>query len=169
MRGAVPDPFRDCQPVGIIPAHAGSRVYQSLCLSCHRDHPRACGEQSGYRGNGETRPGSSPRMRGAGKSACKAYIDVGIIPAHAGSSRWGSWSHRWAWDHPRACGEQTPIEVLVTKGEGSSPRMRGAACTPPVLSNGIGIIPAHAGSSSRAYTTIGTSRDHPRACGEQHL
>ena len=45
VRGAVPDPLRDCEPVGIIPARAGSSLREVRHTSLMRDHPRACGEQ----------------------------------------------------------------------------------------------------------------------------
>lgn len=50
---------------------------------------------------------------------------------------------------------------------GSPPRMRGAAIDVPKASIAPRIIPARAGSSSNRSMTIGTSRDHPRVCGEQ--
>ena len=49
----------------------------------------------------------------------------------------------------------------------SPPRMRGAAIDVPKASIAPRIIPARAGSSSNRSMTIGTSRDHPRVCGEQ--
>ena len=49
---------------------------------------------------------------------------------------------------------------------GSSPRMRGAPA--PVLGKGLknGIIPADAGSTTRASAPSAPVRDHPRGCGE---
>ena len=51
------------------------------------DHPRACGEQSALTERSVTSPGSSPRVRGAVIELCRRGVQVGIIPARAGSSR----------------------------------------------------------------------------------
>ena len=52
---------------------------------------------------------------------------------------------------------------------GSSPRVRGAVGPLTVEVQALGIIPARAGSSSRKSASSSTTRDHPRACGEQAL
>ena len=49
---------------------------------------------------------------------------------------------------------------------GSSPRVRGALFPFDFRLTQIGIIPACAGSTSRASTTSTPTRDHPRVCGE---
>ena len=132
---------------GIIPAHAGSSSRVPWIPGETRDHPRACGEQYFCLRVCDIDTGSSPRMRGAEPIDLRAVGEVGIIPAHAGSSarctHWG----RACRDHPRACGEQ---------------RLR-----LPVHGHGQGIIPAHAGSRRRGQTRQQRVWDHPRACGEQ--
>ena len=50
---------------------------------------------------------------------------------------------------------------------GSSLRVRGAASIVGGALQGVGIIPAHAGSSILNAGTVELGRDHPRACGEQ--
>ena len=52
---------------------------------------------------------------------------------------------------------------------GSSPRVRGAASIVGGALQGVGIIPAHAGSSILNAGTVELGRDHPRACGEQTI
>ena len=70
-----------------------------------RDHPRSCGE---YRLSeplyfeGE---GSSPLMRGVLTDEEQAFINTGIIPAHAGSMQLAGYSRYRTRDHPRSCGE----------------------------------------------------------------
>ena len=107
-------------------------------------------------------------MRGAGFRRRSRPCDTGIIPAHAGSSGTATASTSAGRDHPRACGEQVDPVMLLKLIEGSSPRMRGAGPqdgrAPPVQ----GIIPAHAGSRLSVRLISMPSRDHPRACGEQH-
>ena len=94
-------------------------------------------------------------------------LSTGIIPAHAGSSRWQQPSGQERWDHPRACGEQSRLISSALLRSGSSPRMRGAARETSSVAFPSGIIPAHAGSSSTAGKPRCPARDHPRACGEQ--
>ena len=74
---------------------------------------------------------------------------------------------RWERDHPRACGEQRCSQNALTHAPGSSPRVRGAVLA--VVREGpyVGIIPARAGSSILWRWFTSSSRDHPRACGEQ--
>ena len=48
---------------------------------------------------------------------------------------------------------------------GSSPRMRGSLVATLLAAILLGIIPAHAGLTSRMQTGIVMFRDHPRACG----
>ena len=52
---------------------------------------------------------------------------------------------------------------------GSSPRMRGTLITFESALATVGIIPAHAGNTSRPAPVCRRCRDHPRACGEHHV
>ena len=90
---------------GIIPAHAGNTWTRAATCSPAGDHPRACGEHAADSFKSMADTGSSPRMRGTPRPAHGAGDSDGIIPAHAGNTRWrwsSSSTHR---DHPRACGE----------------------------------------------------------------
>ena len=51
--------------------------------------------------------GSSPRVRGAAEKLKVERVVAGIIPARAGSSLFQAFFAAFAWDHPRACGEQS--------------------------------------------------------------
>ena len=93
----------------------------------------------------------------------------GIIPAHAGSTRRIVSTSSRVWDHPRACGEHEINGRTMTAYEGSSPRMRGALKLLKRLGAGLGIIPAHAGSTPPSCRHTRASGDHPRACGEHPL
>ena len=54
-----------------------------------------------------TARGSSPRMRGALGFGVAPQLDLGIIPADAGST-WRGWvCDVSAGDHPRGCGEHS--------------------------------------------------------------
>ena len=69
------------------------------------------------------------------------------------------------WDHPRTRGVYDVLaEVLVPSG-GSSPHTRGLPGGPGGLGGGVGIIPAHAGFTTRRGRGPARSRDHPRTRG----
>ena len=89
-----------------------------------------------------------------------------IIPADAGSTAGLAMPSFSLEDHPRGCGEHWVRGHPVGRGQGSSPRMRGArsrSCT--TIAEGR-IIPADAGSTSRTWAEDPASKDHPRGCGE---
>ena len=64
MRGTRPRAGRVRFRGRIIPAHAGNSPTDSPCGAWTADHPRACGELSGYAVYVVDDDGSSPRMRG---------------------------------------------------------------------------------------------------------
>ena len=91
---------------------------------------------------------------------------MGIIPAHAGSTRLPeSWCWRWR-DHPRVCGEHRCSPDGLGVEPGSSPRMRGARSIAKTKLVVFGIIPAYAGSTRSSRAPVCSLRDHPRVCGE---
>ena len=114
-RGALPRSGPTPPPSGIIPACAGST--QSPCVDRRRrwDHPRMRGEHQGAQSAGVGRVGSSPHARGARSDDWDDGVEVGIIPACAGSTRRRTWSRRRSRDHPRMRGEhpcvtRSPVE-----------------------------------------------------------
>ena len=87
MRGTHGLRSKKRQAIGIIPAHArNTDFYFRVQLQC-RDHPRACGEHFLSRQKLPTVPGSSPRMRGTRFVPWQVRVGCGIIPAHAGNTR----------------------------------------------------------------------------------
>ena len=72
---------------GIIPAHAGLTHAPYTSTISGRDHPRACGAHPALASSMGSRLGSSPRMRGSLLPATVAVFPEGIIPAHAGLTR----------------------------------------------------------------------------------
>ena len=131
-----------------------------------RDHPRMCGEQ-GEMHTAVWQRLESPPPRGTVDPGGDGQVVLGIIPACAGSSNLGKRIVNLFRDHPRACGEQLVCCRIVTKGEGSSPRMRGAVCRGLCRAVRVGIIPACAGSRYKSRNQRGRIRDHPRVCEEQ--
>ena len=90
--------------------------------------------------------GSSPHVRGTHGPSARHGRRAGIIPACAGNTMSAVSCIRWAWDHPRMCGEHNRNE-------------RGNTGT-------AGIIPACAGNTIRGSFVCCRFRDHPRMCGE---
>ena len=152
---------------GIIPARAGSRRSRRRTSTSARDHPRAGGEQEWRHTLSFGTQGSSPRMRGAVLLIVTSPLDSGIIPACAGSSGCARGRCGARRGHPRVCGEQYLLSYTAMPPAGSSPRVRGAVHEVGRVAQAHGIIPARAGSRTQRGLDIGSSRDHPRACGEQ--
>ncbi len=174
MRGApqrIPDRL---DGHGIIPADAGSTGKALAPEGASRDHPRGCGEHGHLAYDAARQMGSSPRMRGAHGDDVLHGPFRGIIPADAGSTRGradaGSTRGRRSTrslpgDHPRGCGEHSPVLINGPTVSGSSPRMRGARRSPCRAVSREGIIPADAGSTRTPTRRSLSSRDHPRGCG----
>ena len=108
-------------------------------------------------------------MRGAAVLYYIYFVRNGIIPARAGSRTRTATPSCPTRDHPRACGEQLAGGIAALTRLGSSPRVRGAGQGAKAPRHLLGIIPARAGSRRSAVTSATSSRDHPRACGEQGL
>ena len=150
----------------IIPAHAGNTFRCDSGSGAGEDHPRACGEHLACFDEVREDLGSSPRMRGTHGVLSYIRHAYGIIPAHAGNTRWNTGLELRAGDHPRACGEHNHLYELRYTVGGSSPRMRGTLRAHARLLIFVGIIPAHAGNTHILLGRRFSSRDHPRACGE---
>ena len=105
MRGALESPGRHENPVGIIPADAGSTVAPARRSGWYTDHPRGCGEHLIIAFQDGSLLGSSPRMRGAPATKNKELYLIRIIPADAGSTSFILRPSMKTKDHPRGCGE----------------------------------------------------------------
>ena len=152
--------------LGITPAHAGKTTTRKNRKKKKRDHPRACGENRlDEKPYGEFK-GSPPRMRGKRFSRNNKRRRSGITPAHAGKTKRMRKIWLRAWDHPRACGENTGLFWSKAFNEGSPPRMRGKHGDDYRLTSVYGITPAHAGKTFSSLFNRQTVGDHPRACGE---
>ena len=154
--------------VGIIPARAGSTGWSRTCCKLLEDHPRSCGEHKEMGPCSQSKTGSSPLVRGAPCAPPRGLWGLRIIPARAGSTaelrgRW--WRRR---DHPRSCGEHSPVLESHAADLGSSPLVRGALRLQICGRVGLGIIPARAGSTYISSLIFAIARDHPRSCGEHN-
>ena len=88
-------------------------------------------------------------MRGKRDRICMDHGLSGITPAHAGKTRFQAKIRSDIGDHPRACGENNPLEKKGIVGAGSPPRMRGKHNFRLFRSTVLGITPAHAGKTLR--------------------
>ena len=135
---------------GIIPAYAGSTLEARVSIAFSQDHPRIRGEHSAKAAETTCSPGSSPHTRGARAGEFRIRrLGGGIIPAYAGSTRGGN--------------------VEMTSRSGSSPHTRGARRGISRSGPCSRIIPAYAGSTSRAWRCWRSRTDHPRIRGEHTI
>ena len=105
MRGARVRYSKKTDSFRIIPADAGSTGVDWDIGDIVKDHPRGCGEHRVSRIRTKSQTGSSPRMRGAPVTGCKAHMEPRIIPADAGSTCEDISIAVSGADHPRGCGE----------------------------------------------------------------
>ena len=166
MRGTLAFSGNSSPRFGIIPAHAGNTGTRNIFYKHRGDHPRACGEHTVFAQTHFQPPGSSPRMRGTPRTITILTLPVGIIPAHAGNTRYRMQLPERHGDHPRACGEHADNSSMTFNSEGSSPRMRGTQKNGTLRTFRRWIIPAHAGNTECSRRSRTSPRDHPRACGE---
>ena len=91
---------------------------------------------------------------------------LGLIPAHAGKT--GSQRPRTCrvWAHPRSRGENPPNSAARPPTPGSSPLTRGKHGGYALPDGVPGLIPAHAGKTTRRRATTSSARAHPRSRGE---
>ncbi len=113
--------------------------------------------------------GSSPLTRGAPDLRSCCHRSAGLIPAHAGSTV--SWSLFMISPsaHPRSRGEHKVPAALHRVAAGSSPLTRGARAAPGPRNEVLGLIPAHAGSTSSPWEPGPGRSAHPRSRGEHRV
>ena len=111
-------------------------------------------------------PGSSPHARGAPVGVLDADAPAGIIPACAGSTTSTAAQTGGSRDHPRMRGEHWVAQLTRLWSGGSSPHARGARFYHFMNGDGVGIIPACAGSTTARIGSRCAGWDHPRMRGE---
>ena len=123
----------------ITPAYAGKSQFGSPIQFQSKDHPRLCGEKFGRIPENSTIQGSPPPMRGKVVPSTPKRKTIRITPAYAGKSRSAVETNRRCRDHPRLCGEKSPLWYNNRRGEGSPPPMRGKVFMRVIDSDGEGI------------------------------
>ncbi len=132
-RGALPAGHSTALYTGLIPAHAGSTAWKQFSSRSSRAHPRSRGEHGRGLQPNPHRWGSSPLTRGARTEVRKMLRLMGLIPAHAGSTRLRSPSALCVRAHPRSRGEHSIAPSTQKSSVGSSPLTRGALGVSPRL------------------------------------
>ena len=157
---------RSCGQRRLIPAHAGKTRPLVRPDQAVRAHPRSRGENRRTRYRMSSRGGSSPLTRGKRLSSLSLWGPLGLIPAHAGKTHtyWHRVGPRSA--HPRSRGENRGLTAWSTAAAGSSPLTRGKQPFSARCSRIAGLIPAHAGKTSLAWTGGCPRWAHPRSRGE---
>ena len=112
MRGKRGGVRLTCPTSRIIPAHAGQTPATPAYALMYADHPRACGANGVMMIGVNGADGSSPRMRGKLANWLRLCVSIRIIPAHAGQTSRETDVRYPAWDHPRACGANSPVNGM---------------------------------------------------------
>ena len=94
---------------------------------------------------------------------CGCY---GITPADAGKTGMAAFANFWQKDHPRGCGENIIINIIIDATLGSPPRMRGKRLDTNRGRYFVRITPADAGKTAFQLLPLSPPEDHPRGCGE---
>ena len=151
---------------GLIPAHAGKT--QPTERPSHEPwaHPRSRGENSHSMTPGTSCGGSSPLTRGKLLGADEDAFAGGLIPAHAGKTLGMRTPASSRWAHPRSRGENMIHAMRACCALGSSPLTRGKQATDRDHHRIAGLIPAHAGKTSRGCLRSWSRWAHPRSRGE---
>ena len=110
--------------------------------------------------------GPSPLTRGKHSLAAPNAPPGGLIPAHAGKTLVSGPECSTGRAHPRSRGENAPHAVPVEFGHGSSPLTRGKLVEGARLFDVVGLIPAHAGKTTRSGESWSDPPAHPRSRGE---
>ena len=143
-----PELFSDGQG-GLIPAHAGKTRPRGCTGLQRRAHPRSRGENVSWGTSLSSMMGSSPLTRGK-RAAVEVDGDLrGLIPAHAGKTAATQDPYSRTAAHPRSRGENINDAPHAVPVEGSSPLTRGKRVSERPIFEATGLIPAHAGKTSR--------------------
>ena len=110
--------------------------------------------------------GSSPLTRGKQGRRRQGPDPLGLIPAHAGKTLTDRQNAAPARAHPRSRGENDAGYQPEQVAEGSSPLTRGKRGLKALADGLCGLIPAHAGKTSRPRLRSRRPRAHPRSRGE---
>ena len=129
-------------------------------------HPRSRGENCDLVRDLRGWSGSSPLTRGKRRFCTSTVTIVGLIPAHAGKTQAGTYRGMDGGAHPRSRGENHGVQSRIVNQTGSSPLTRGKRANSHDDQTDRGLIPAHAGKTSRIRCKSSKPTAHPRSRGE---
>ena len=165
-RGKLSQPGSGWVSRGLIPAHAGKTRRPRVGSPARWAHPRSRGENVRVNGDHRGAGGSSPLTRGKPVHVSGVCGARGLIPAHAGKTHSRSQRSARRRAHPRSRGENIITAVIGVLSQGSSPLTRGKREVLARTETMTGLIPAHAGKTSRGGNSWRSSWAHPRSRGE---
>ena len=151
---------------GLIPAHAGKTSSRSPATSKRRAHPRSRGENQEVNNPNSRMCGSSPLTRGKPPRSDPDQCPRRLIPAHAGKTPLRDARSDPRWAHPRSRGENLIQVATLLIEVGSSPLTRGKRHVRLLVGPWRGLIPAHAGKTTRVGVRPRPAAAHPRSRGE---
>ncbi len=149
LRGTLPVRQAYSAHSRFIPAPAGNIPCKPWPNAPRPVHPRACGEHLAGNYGPNTRPGSSPRLRGTSRKGHIFGVSHRFIPAPAGNIVVRGNLEATTSVHPRACGEHLRCISSNSALTGSSPRLRGTYSALIVEAYRERFIPAPAGNMWR--------------------
>ena len=136
----------ELEPVGLIPARAGTTMEASSSRTFTRAHPRSRGDHCRVIMSRMFIRGSSPLARGPPDVNQRIFDASGLIPARAGTTTSDCGCGRQLWAHPRSRGDHWRCGWWWGLRVGSSPLARGPRLLVQLLVRYIGLIPARAGN-----------------------
>ena len=168
-RGALLPDWYWCREWRLIPAGAGSTRPWWTATSATPAHPRRRGEHCWKERSPHFTLGSSPQARGALTRGLIGARGGRLIPAGAGSTERCHCLTERIGAHPRRRGEHVGAHGGCFDPYGSSPQARGALRRQVRRQRSERLIPAGAGSTSRAFIRSCVVQAHPRRRGEHSL
>ena len=129
-------------------------------------HPRSRGENAANIDCVKAEDGSSPLTRGKRAGRAAGSTASGLIPAHAGKTRWTVRRGGCRRAHPRSRGENTRLRRTPLGRSGSSPLTRGKPAHGGDQCPSQRLIPAHAGKTISEHANSDPAQAHPRSRGE---
>ncbi len=149
----------------LVPAHAGVTRPRSRCGRRAWPRPRTCGGYPSSSTPRNSRPYSSPHMRGLPEWLKESSTHMPLVPAHAGVTRPSNDRPSHDEPRPRTCGGY-PRGIRVADGAPtSSPHMRGLPGMPPAFACLRRLVPAHAGVTRGKVGLRVPPVPRPRTCG----
>ena len=151
----------------IIPTRVGTRLKALWPDAQGKDHPHACGDKSPFKLWHFSHAGSSPRVWGQVVNWKYGWSTARIIPTRVGTRMRVTAIIAVTLDHPHACGDKLPDNLILDRAKGSSPRVWGQDFFQYLFSAHFRIIPTRVGTSLTIYSLTQVCWDHPHACGDK--